>query len=328
MRLGQIGIMSVWIYLLVLLPQQAFAVADAILGVDSATGVAEVLTPEDAATLIGAGGGTGLDAQFDATGGNQITGADESRKLEIRGSGGQATSGVNIYQHSSGKLVIKCVVANVEGACDIYDELAAGKKRGVKNSSGTVIEEIAESTGLKTVTIREENHWVVAGCQNATPAAIFDLPTTNSPAPACEGTNTRMATLDFDDTTDESFADRWILPTGFQPSLGIDIYFRWKAAATSGAVGWCAQLVRVPDGATSDPSLPAQASGNCVSDTAKGTTLQENVATITGVTCSSCVAGDKVNVVISRDANGGAVTDSMTGDAKLMSYGRAWRVTK
>jgi hypothetical protein len=30
-------------------------------------------------------------------------------------------------------------------------------------------------------------------------------------------------------------------------------------------------------------------------------------------------------VVISRDANGGAVTDDMTGDAKLITYGRTIR---
>lgn len=132
--------------LLWLLPQSSRAEADAILGVDSTTGVSEVLTPSEAATLIGVGG-QGLDANFDVTGGNTITGADESKKLEIRGSGGQATSGVNIYQHSSGKTVVKPVCAGVEGNCDIYDEIASGKKRGFKDSAGNIDFEYTESTG-------------------------------------------------------------------------------------------------------------------------------------------------------------------------------------
>ena len=181
-----------------------------------------------------------------------------------------------------------------------------------------------EGTG-NTITLTEERHFVVAACQNTTAQAVFDLNTANTPAPTCDtGTNTQKAYLAFDATTDEAFQDSWILPTGFTGA--IDVHFRWKAAATSGAVGWCAQLIRVPDAATSDPAFPAQASGNCVSDTAKGTTLQENTATISGVTCTSCAAGDHVYVRISRDANGGAVTDSMTGDAFLLTYGRTWRV--
>lgn len=182
----------------------------------------------------------------------------------------------------------------------------------------------AEGTG-NVLTIPFEAHWPVAGCNNATAGPVFDLPTSNAPAATCDtGTNTQKAYLAFDATTEESFQDHWILPTGFTGA--IDVHFRWKAAATTGAVGWCAQLIRVPDAATSDPAFPAQAAGNCVSDTAKGTTLQENTATISGVTCTSCAAGDHVYVRISRDADGGAVTDDMTGDAFLLTYGRTWRL--
>jgi hypothetical protein len=243
-----------------------------------------------------------------------------------------------LYHDATDGLQFTCVVAGVLNDCNYVRKLASGKYAEWQNSSGTSIGRLTESTGAwtnfilntestgNTITMQFEDHWDVASCQNVTAQAVFNLPTTNAPTAVCEGTNTRLATLDFNDTTDQSFSGRLILPTGFTGA--IDVHFRWKAAATSGAVGWCAQLVRVPDGATSDPSQAAQASGNCVSDTAKGTTLQENAATITGVTCTSCVAGDAVNVVISRDANGGAVTDSMTGDAKLINWGRTWRVAK
>ena len=233
-----------------------------------------------------------------------------------------------------------CVDNNVENACASYTrKLATNQTLVYKNSAGTSIYTLTENTGALTnitlngestgnvVTLTDEQHWPVSTCQNATAQAVFDLPATNAPAPVCDtGTNTQKAYLAFDATTDESFQDHWILPTGFTGA--IDVHFRWKASSTTNEVGWCAQIIRVADGATSDPAYPAQSSANCVSDTAKGTTLQENTATVTGVTCTSCAAGDHVYVRGSRDADqtAGAGTDDMTGDALLLSYGRTWRV--
>ena len=263
----------------------------------------------------GSGGPGGLDAEFDISGGNKITGSSESKRFEVCDTGG--TNCFAAYWHSSGKLVITCIVAGVENACDKVVELAAGKFYQVKNSGGNVILEVDEATG--NMALRIPKHFAVATCQGSTASLIFDTPTSNAPAAVCEGTNRRMATADFDDTTDESFYDTLTLPPIFKGT--IIAHFTWKGANTTNAVGWCMQLVRVPDGATSDPAFPAQASGNCVSDTAKGTTLQENAATIVGVTCTSCVANDRVNIAISRDANGSAVTDSFVGDGKLITYG-------
>jgi hypothetical protein len=231
--------------------------------------------------------------------------------------------------------IFTCVVLGVENDCNWSRTLAAGKVWSLKNSGGTDIITVTEATGAVTnlnfnaestgnaITIPYEETLEVAGCNNVTASLIFNSNTANPPAATCEGTNTRIATADFDDTTDEGFDFSWRLPTGFTGA--IDWIFRWKGAATSGAVGWCAQLIRIPTGATSDPALPAQAAGNCVSSTAAGTTLQEVEATITGVTCTSCAAGDRVNVRISRDANGGAVTDSFVGKAKLLGFTKRYR---
>lgn len=253
---------------------------------------------------------------------------------------GDATSSTYVligYDATRGAFVT-CEVSGVADDCHKVVKLLAGKFFRITNSSDTVVWEIdntgaltegsinVETAGV-TLTTTEEVWWDVAACQNATAQFVWNTPATGSPAAACDtGTNTQKGYASFDATTDESFETDWVLPTGFTGS--IDIHFIWKAAATSGATGWCAQLIRVADGSTSDPAYPAQASGNCVSDTAKGTTLQENHATITGVTCSSCAARDHVYVRISRDANGGAVTDDMTGDAHLMKVGRTWRVAK
>ena len=105
-----------------------------------------------AASITGGGGGggsaSGLGPNFNVASGNTISGVNEAKKFEIRGSGGQSTSGVNIYQHSSGKLVIKCVVSGIEGDCDVYTELSAGKKWGVKGNDGLPKLEIVGDTGV------------------------------------------------------------------------------------------------------------------------------------------------------------------------------------
>lgn len=282
------------------------------------------------------GGGGGVTGWPTVSTTKEITWADAFANAVLIGDG---TDKWALYRDSVDGLQFICVVAGVANDCNYIRKLASGKKWEFQNSSGTPIFTLSESTGAltnvtldvegtgNTITVTEEQWFDVAACQNTTAQLIWDVPTANSPAATCDtGSNTQKGYAAFDATTDESYEMNWVLPTGFTGA--IDIKFIWKIAATSGSVGWCAQLVRVPDGATSDPAYPAQASGNCVSDAAKGTTLQENLATISGVTCSSCAAGDHVYVRISRDANGGAVTDDASGDAFLMKVGRVWRVAK
>ena len=321
----------------VLVPQYAHAQADAILGVDTITGVTQSLTPSEAAALIAGGGGAqGLD---------DVITIDRTYGLSVS----QATSPLigststnrfwGFWDDPTTGLRLTCIISGTPDACNRNIQILSGYTFNLRDNANadkftftgstgalTNVTLDAEATG-NTVTLTDERHWVVASCQNTTAQAVFDLAAANTPAPSCDtGSNTQKAYLAFDDTADEGFQDSWILPAGFTGA--IDASFRWKATATSGTVGWCMQLIRVADGATSDPAFPAQASGNCVSDTVKGTTLQENVATISGVTCTSCVAGDHIYVRISRDANGSAVTDSMTGDALLFTYGRTIRIAR
>lgn len=139
------------------LPISAHATADMIMGVDSTTGVPEAISGNDAAAIIGTGE-SGLGPNFNATNGNIITGADESKKVTIYGSSGQNTSGVVLYRHSSGKTVIRCVESSVEGNCDVAVELASGKIWKVVNNSSTVIFKIDESTGkVSTMTVDGED---------------------------------------------------------------------------------------------------------------------------------------------------------------------------
>lgn len=177
----------------------------------------------------------------------------------------------------------------------------------------------AEGTG-NVLTIPWEAYYPAAGCINTTAGSVWNVPVSNPAVAACDtGTNVQTAYMGFNDTTDQGFEGSLRLPTGHTGS--IDVIVRYKAAsATTGAMGWCFQMVRVATGSTSDPAYPAQAAGNCVSDTVPGTAGQEDEATITGATCTSCVAGDIVYWRLSRDANGGAVTDGATGDGRVIGF--------
>jgi hypothetical protein len=182
---------------------------------------------------------------------------------------------------------------------------------------------VLQSTGAATppvYTIKNPIVWwmPVASCQNTTASLLWDSPTSNPAVAACvTGTNTQKGVADFDPSTDQSLQMTARLPADYNGG-SIDARVVWLAAATSGSAGWCVQLIKVSDAATDDPAFPAQAAGTCTSDAAKGTTLQTNVATITGTTCTSCAAGDLLHIQLSRDANGGAVTDDMTGNGRVI----------
>lgn len=281
------------------------------------------------------GGGGGVGGWPSSSGTKEVTWANSlANALLISGGGVRKWA---FYDDATDGLQMRCVVSGVPDACNIIRLLGSGFRLEYTNSSSTPIFTLTESTGAltnvtlngestgNTITLTEESWFDVVACQESTAQHIWNTITATFPAATCDtGSNTQKGYASFDATTDEAIQMDWVLPTGWTGA--IDIHFIWKAAATSGATGWCAQLIRVADASTSDPAFPAQAAGNCVSDTAKGTTLQENHATISGVTCSSCAARDHVYVRISRDANGGAVTDDMTGDAHLMKVGRTWRV--
>jgi hypothetical protein len=108
-----------------------------------------VAISESAVIRGGSSGGAaqGLDANFDLTGGNAITGATEAKPFTIRGTGAQSGNGWNIYQHSNGTPTIKCVVAEVEGACDVTVDLNAAKKFIIKQAGTTVLTIDPAATG-------------------------------------------------------------------------------------------------------------------------------------------------------------------------------------
>lgn len=280
------------------LPQLAQADADSILGVDSTTGVAEVLTPLEAAALLGVAAG-GLDSQFDVTGGNTITGADESKPLQIRGSGGQSTSGVNIYQHSSGKLVIKCVVSNVEGACNPGVDLNAGTSWQIRNSGGTAIVQVDEVTGKLSATL--PYYWDLDLCAiNPSDSSLSHVwnkdPLSTAPTlTAKSGTNRSVCVLTFPDSDgDYGVSIRRMLPSGFTGSFDADIW--WDTTGTGNARFEIATKCYADDEA--DDATYNTAS---IVTAAAGTSGRPNKQTITGITTTGCTADELMTIRFVRN---------------------------
>lgn len=134
----------------------AMAVVDSILGVDSADGIPQVMTPEEAAELLGvAGSGWPTQLTTAAT-------TSESTPIKIRGTGGQSGNGWNLYQHSSGTPTIKCVSAEVEGDCHVGVALNSGKSWKVTNSTGSsTYLQVDQSTGkVSALTVSAEDSGV------------------------------------------------------------------------------------------------------------------------------------------------------------------------
>lgn len=175
-----------------------------------------------------------------------------------------------------------------------------------------------ESTGNVVTTV--EHVWFpAAGCNNATAAPFYDLPTSNGAAAACvTGTNTQKGVLDFDTTTSESAQVTHLLPSDWTGS--VDVNIKWFAAATSSSVAWNVATICVADGETDDP---AYNTASAAVDAAKGTTNQTNDAAITGLTVTGCAAGELLHLKVSRDVANGS--DAMTGDARLIGFELVYR---
>jgi len=169
----------------------------------------------------------------------------------------------------------------------------------------------AEGTG-NTLTIPRRLWFPAAGCNNATAGSVWDLPTSNPAVAACKtGTNTQLGVLDFADGSNLSAQITYRLPTTWTGN--IDANIKWLTSATTGSVVWQIQTICVADAETDDPSFNT---ASTVTDAAKGTTLQTNDATITGVTTTGCAAGELMHVKILRDS--AHASDTLAATARLI----------
>lgn len=175
-----------------------------------------------------------------------------------------------------------------------------------------------EGTGNSITTVSKV--WLpAAACQNTTASLFWDTPTSNPAVAACvTGTNTQKGVADFADGSSLSMQQTLLLPSDFTGA--IDAKFKWLTSATSGDVVWQIQTICVADAETDDPAFNT---ASTVTDTAKGTTLQTNDASITGVTATGCAAGELLHVKVLRDA--AHASDSLAATARLIGVELTFR---
>ena len=130
----------------------------------------------------------------------------------------------------------------------------------------------------------------------------------------------RRPVLAYDAATDETAYWTGVAPAGLTGAITIVLSYM-MASATSGTVGFQAQLEAITDADATD--LDAGASfdsvNNSASTTVPGTAGYMAQISITMTNADSLAAADYFRLSLNRDADGSAITDSATGDAYVLS---------
>ena len=178
----------------------------------------------------------------------------------------------------------------------------------------------AESTG-NVLTFPVKIWFNAAICNNATPSSPgWSFPTSNPGVPACHtgASHTQLGTMDFADASNLSAQMHLKLPSDWTST--VDAKFVWFTSATSGDV-----VLQLSTSCRADAEIAEAAfnTASTVTDTAKGTTLQLNDASITGVTVTGCAAGELMLLKVQRDS--GHASDSLAATARLIGIELTYR---
>ena len=182
-----------------------------------------------------------------------------------------------------------------------------------KATTDTLTNKTVDCEGTGNVCTQPRRLWFpAAGCNGSTAGPIWDLPASSPAVAACvTGTNTQKGVLEFADSASLSAQTTYLLPSTWTGA--IDAKIKWVTTATSGDVVWQLSTICVADAETDDPAFNT---ASTVTDTAKGTTLQTNDATITGVTATGCAAGELLHLKILRDS--AHASDTLAATARLI----------
>jgi hypothetical protein len=283
------------------MPSISRAAADAIMGVETATGVAEVLTPSEAASMIGAGGLPSTTVQ-----------ADETTPVKIYGTGSEASNGWQIGQDSSGNPFINCYKGGTVGDCDYYRRLNSGKKAGFKDSAGNIDFEYTESSGeITALTMNVETAGVnltlpfrwdldlcaVSPSDGSTGYVWNKDPLSTAPTlTARVGTNRGTCVATFPDADgDYGVQITRQIPDGtLTGSFDADIW--WDTTGTGNA-RFQVQTKCYADDEADDASLNTAS----VVTAAAGTSGRPNKQTLTSITVTGCAGGEVMRVRFFRN---------------------------
>lgn len=230
------------------------------------------------------------------------------------------SSGSIIVQHPTGAgLSINCVGCTQQqvttpafpsGSIPLYDATITSGAWVAVSDLRTYVGGGQGTTGGSTSYVT----YKAGVCQGSTASLGFSTPTSNPAVAACvTGSNTTFGVAQFaDGASTLSVQDRIWLPPDWTGAIDVDFF--WRTSATSGDVVLQVQTACVADAETGDPSWNT---ASTVTDTAKGTTLQFNSATITTLTVTGCAAGEEMFWKLLRDPTHGS--DSLAATAEVVS---------
>lgn len=123
--------------------------------------------------------------------------------------------------------------------------------------------------------------------------------------------------LAFDASTDETVYWTFIAPQGITTPLTLVVKYK-MASATTGAVRFEGLVEAITDGdSLNTDTTDSFDTTNSAGDTVPGTAGHLGELSITLTNADSIAAGDRVRILLRRDADGTTGTDDATGDCRV-----------
>lgn len=245
-----------------------------------------------------------LDTVFDR--GKTIDGATSfANGFRVTDSSGD---GIVIYRDATSGPMVTCVVSTVENDCDKVFKLNSGKALQVKNSSGTNIFVVTETTGAvteatinaessgNTITLPYEWDMDTAACVAGSASHIWNTGIITAPTATCAtGSNRVTAWANFPDSDgDVGMYISKHLPTGWTGNLDATIW--WNTTGTGNAIFQIATKCYADDEAD-DAAFNTASTATA----AAGTSGRPNVVTMSAITTTGCAAGELIRLKFLRN---------------------------
>lgn len=182
--------------------------------------------------------------------------------------------------------------------------------RNTGNSADVCLSENSNNQIVGVTTLGKYT-FTAASCNNASPAAGLDLPTSAAPAPNCNGSNVRFGELDYSHSNVGYLHFR--LPSTWVGN--VDVAFKWFAADNTAGhnTTWTIASGCETDGTTVMTSGPSLNTANSVTTSDNATASTMTLSTISAITMTGCSAGQSVWFQIGRGSS-----DTNTGTAALV----------
>jgi hypothetical protein len=190
--------------------------------------------------------GTGRGAQASGVTLDDSNNMTVPGNLTVNGSISTAGAGPTVIEMNEGTAPGAPATA---GHHNLYIDSADSRLKSHENGGSVVAYATPASTDTLTnksydaegsgnvFTYKKYKYIPMAGCNNATPGSVWDLPTSNAAVPTCRtGANTQKGTLDFADGSSLSAQYHDMLTEDWTGV--IDAVVVWQSSTTTGDVVW------------------------------------------------------------------------------------------